>query len=373
MTKTQIITFKYRLEPNKAQEQKFVQFVGSGRFVFNRMLNRVKEAASNKIYLTFVDLANELPVLKREHPWLAEAPSQVLQQATKDLYNGVISFGRQRKKGKEYGFPSYRKKYIHDSMKFPQHVKVKDNWVWLSKIGWVRFRKSREIEGTIKQAVVKRRNDHWYVSLTCTLEKEVPEVVIKESHVVGLDVGLLNFATLSSGDVIPNPKFLKTLLKQVKHLQKLLSKAKKGGQNRLKLKKKLNKLHEHIRNARDDFLHKITTYLVKNYDAIVIEGLNVRGMVKNRCLSFAISDVAWSKFFSLLSYKCEWAGKKLIVIDRFFPSSKMCSSCTALQDMPLKQRTYKCSQCNLVMDRDLNAAKNIKKAGLSFLEKACGG
>ena len=212
MTKTQIKTFHYRLEPTKDQKRKIVQFAACGRFVFNRMLNRVKEAASNKIYFTFVDLANQIPELKREYQWLDEAPAQVLQQAAKDLSNGIISFGRERKRGKKYGFPSYRKKYVHDSIKFPQHVKVKDNCVWLPKVGWVRIRKSREIEGTIKQAVVKRRNDHWYVSLTCRLEKEVPEVEVKESQVVGLDVGLLNFATLSSGDVIPNPKFLKTLL-----------------------------------------------------------------------------------------------------------------------------------------------------------------
>ena len=368
MTKTLVITFKYRLKLTKEQLEKIVQAVGCSRFVFNHMLNRAKEAASDGNYLTYVDMANELPVLKILFEWLADAPSQVLQQAIKDLDRGIKSFNRERKKGKDHGFPGYRKKYVNDSIKFPQHIKLDNNHVLLPKIGWVRFIKSREIEGTIKQAVVKRQNNHWYVNLTCEIEKEVPEVEIRESHVIGLDVGLLTFATLSSGELIPNPKFLKTQLSKVKYLQKQFSKTKKGSKNRLKIRKKLSRLHEHIRNQRDDFLHKLTTHLVQNYDAIVVENLNVRGMVKNRCLSFAISDVSWSRFFSLLSYKCEWYGKKLIVVDRFFPSSKMCSSCGALQDMPLKERTYKCAQCGSVMDRDLNAALNIRKAGISFLQ-----
>ena len=137
------------------------------------------------------------------------------------------------KRGRDHGFPGYRKKYVNDSIKFPQHIKLDNNHVLLPKIGWVRFIKSREIEGTIKQAVVKRQNNHWYVNLTCQIEKEVPEVEIRESHVIGLDVGLLTFATLSSGELIPNPKFLKTQLSKVKYLQKQFSKTKKGSKNRL--------------------------------------------------------------------------------------------------------------------------------------------
>ena len=365
---------KFRLKQTKAQQQEIAQTAGSSRFVYNYALERYIRSAEENIYLSYEDICKELTSLKRnpQTEWLKKRPSQILQQAIKDATRAIDSFYREKKKKKKYGFPKFRRKFVHDSFKYPQHVKIDGNRAWLPKIGWVCFIDSRQIEGIIKQAVIKREGDHWYIHLTCEIKKEVVIIKPREEKVIGLDVGLLKFATLSNGEQIENPHYLKKSLNKLKRLQKSVSRTKRGSKNRLKLKNKMRKLHLRIKNQRLDFLHKITSQLVKQFDGIIIEDLNILGMVKNRRLSLAISDVGWGRFFSLLRHKIEWAGKVLVVINRFLPTSKACSSCGEKRDMPLIERTYSCFKCGLVLDRDLNAALNIREAGRSFLQdQAC--
>ena len=366
--------FKFRLKAKKAQWTLIAQAAGCARWIYNYALERYTKSSKEKIYLRYEDIANQLPGLKRDPQteWLSKPPAQILQQAIKDAIRAKDSFFREKKKNKKYGFPKFRRKFKHDSFKYPQHVKVDHDKVFLPKIGWVKFIDSRPIEGTIKQAVIKREGDHWYVSLVCEVQQEIEVVKPRAERVIGIDVGLLSFATLSNGEEISNPRYLKNSLTKLKHLQKKLARTKRGSKGRLKLKEKIRRLHFHIKNQRLDFLHKVTTQLVKNFDGIVIEDLHIRGMIKNRHLALAISDVGWGKFFSMLAYKCQWYGKVLVVINRFLPTSKTCSCCGEKQDMPLNERTYSCSKCGLEIDRDLNAALNIREAGLSFLQdQAC--
>ena len=368
--KTFAKVFKFRLKPNKTQRKKIAQNSGSARFTYNYALERFIKSAAEKIYLSYEDITKELTGLKRDPQtqWLKDAPAQILQQSVKDAMLAIDRFFKGKKKNKKDGFPKFRKKFVHDSFRYPQHISTNCNYVWLPKVGWVKFIKSREIEGTIKQAVVKREGNHWNISLACEIQQEVVPVKPKEERVVGIDVGLLRFATLSSGDEIHNPRHLKSSLNDLKRLQQAYARTKRGSKNRLKLKVKICKLHLRIKNQRLDFLHKLTTHIVQNFDGIVIEYLHILGMLKNPHLALAISDVGWGKFFAMLRYKCEWYGKVLVVINRFLPTSKTCSSCGEKKDMPLSKRTYSCSRCGSEIDRDLNAALNIRKAGISFLQ-----
>jgi putative transposase len=237
--------------------------------------------------------------------------------------------------------------------------------VFLPKIGWVSMRYSRPIEGVIKQATIKKSGQHWYIRIVCEINKTVEKVKVEEKKAVGIDLGLLSFASLSNGMVISNPKYLAKALKKLKRYQRAYSRTKKGSKNREKARIQLALQHELVKNKRKDFLHKLTTMLVKNHDLIAIEDLSIQGMMRNRKLAKSIADVGWYCFRKFLEYKCQWYGKHLVIIDKFEPTSKLCSSCNNKQDMPLSVRTYVCKSCNLEIDRDINASLNIRAAGIS--------
>ena len=368
--------FKYRLKPTALQRQWFINFAGMTRYVYNYGLGCIKKAFDQKIPLpTFKDLAYDLPPMKKSPDtcWLKEAHSQILQQALKDLEQAIKHFFRRlKKKNGNPGFPKFKKKGIRDTFRYPQGVKVQDSRCYLPKIGWVRYYDSRPLEGEIKQVTIKKEGEHWFVVIICQLMADIKPVIPVEAKVVGIDLGLKIFAYLSDGSSIENPAFLKKALVKLRILQRRHSRTQKGSKNRSKLRQKLIRLHTFIKNKRSDYLHKVTTELVKNHDALVVEDLNVSGMIKNRKLSRAIADAGWHTFVSYLRYKAAWLGKSVISINRFLPTSKECSRCHKLQDMPLKVRTYSCSSCGLSLDRDLNASINIRAAGLVVL-KACGG
>jgi len=347
------------------------------RWVYNFGLSLFKQAFDAKETLPkFVDLANKLPRLKRESEteWLKQAHSQILQQSLKDLEQATKHFFRRLKlkRGKP-GFPRFKKRGFRDSFRYPQGTKIANGAIYLPKIGWVAYRDSWPIEGKVKQVTVKREGDHWFVNIMCEITAIIKQVIPSVEKTVGIDLGLKKFAYVSDGHVVENPTFLKKELNKLRTLQRGFSRKQKGSRNQSKLAKKVGSLHVRIKNKRKDFLHKITTELVKNHDVLVVEDLNVKGMVRNRRLSRAISDAGWHLFGLLLNYKCSWYGKYFVKINRFLPTSKECSSCHALQDMPLNIRTYSCTSCGLNLDRDLNASKNIRAAGLSVLQKACGG
>ena len=368
-------TFLYRLKPTLVQKTKCMQFAGARRFIYNHGLNLVKTAFDNKLKIpSYTDIANTLPLLKNnsDTSWLKDIHSQVLQQTLKDLETAIKNFFRGLKTKKKIGFPAFKKKGKNDSFRYPQGVKCKDGKIWLPKIGWVAYYDSQPLEGIIKQVTVKRQGIHWYVAIVCEVEQIVTVVPITAEKTIGLDLGLSHFASISDGSVIENQSFLKKELRKLAYLQRSVSRKKKGSNNRKKSVAKVVKKHIDIFNQRKNFAHQLSHTLVKNHDAIVVEDLCIKGMVQNRHLSRAISDVGWGMFLNFLKYKCFWYGKHFLQINRFFPSSKICSSCGCQQEMPLEMRTYQCKNCGIQIDRDLNASLNIRAAGLAVFN-ACGG
>lgn len=233
-------------------------------------------------------------------------------------------------------------------------------------MGFVKFRKSKEISGIIKSVTISKNIlNRYYISVLCRTEIEnFPELDAK----IGIDVGLKDFCITSNNEFVSNPKYLRTLELKLKKAQKILSKRAKGGKNRFKQQKRVFKIHEKIRNQRLDFLHKLSTKLINENQVICLEDLQVKNMVKNHYLAKSISDASWSKFIELLKYKADWYGRNLIQIDKFFPSSKLCSNCgSAKKDLTLKDREYYCSSCGITIDRDYNASLNILNEGLKIL------
>ncbi|MBA3536264.1 IS200/IS605 family element transposase accessory protein TnpB [Candidatus Dependentiae bacterium] len=279
-------------------------------------------------------------------------------------------FCRRLKKKEKPGFPKFKKRGQKDSFRYPQGIKINGNAVFLPKTGWINFTNTRPIEGTIKQATIKRDGSHWLIHIACAVPVEIVYAPVSEDKAIGIDLGLLSFAHMSDGTVIDNPRCLKHELKQLRYLQRSCARKQKDSSNRKKSIVKIAQLHRKIRNKRKDFLYKVSTVVVKNHGVIAVEDLHVKGMIKNRHLSRSIADVGWSSFLQYLEYKCHWQGKHFVRVNRFLPSSKMCSSCSIQKDMPLKLRTYTCSSCSLIIDRDLNASKNIRSAGISAL-KTC--
>jgi len=212
---------------------------------------------------------------------------------------------------------------------------------------------------------------HWYICIVCEKEIDIDIVPISDDDAVGIDVGISCYAATSNGEKIPNPAYLRGLLDTLRYLSRSLSRKKKYSENWKKCVVRIQQLHIRIVNLRNDFLHKLSTLIAKNHGVVCVEDLNIKGMMKNGRLSRAIADAAWGKFHEFMRYKCDWNGKHFKKIGRFFPSSKLCSSCGNKQDMPLDKRVFKCNSCGLKLDRDINASINILAAGLSAL-RTCG-
>ena len=295
-----------------------------------------------------------------------------MQQSLKDLQSAYEHFFRRVQNGATPGFPRFKRKGRNDAFRYPQGVKVHHSKVFLPKIGWARYRDSRPVEGRILQATVKREGPYWFVSLAC--EVELPDsqpVALETTRVVGIDVGLKTFATLSDGMAIENPLFLAQALAALRQAQRSLSRKVKRSQNWYRQLRKVVTLHTRVKNARLDLLHKVSTAIIKSHDVVAVEDLNIQGMVKNHALARSIADVGWDLFVALLKYKAAWVGKRLVQIGRFEATSQACSGCGQRQPMPLSLRTYECAGCGLTIDRDWNASLNIRAAGLAVLN-ACG-
>lgn len=371
--------FFYRLKPKKSQLFQLANFAGACRYIYNKGLEERKKAYEEEsLSLRYFDQNRNLTKLKREEKthWLKEIHSQVLQQALKDLDQSFQNFFRRVKQKQTPGYPRFRCKGIRDSFRYPQGVKIQNNQAYLPKIGWVKFRKSREIQGTLKQTTISRRGENWYISFSCEIEIDPPKVAITEEKAVGIDVGLIHYGVLASGKsnehiVIPPPKFLKKLLPRMRVLSKRLSQKQKGSQNWKKAKRQLAKLHAKIRHARENFAHQLSTLIVKSHDIICVESLNIAELMQNKKLSRAIADASWRQFLGYLKYKAHERGKHFVEVGKYFPSSKLCSSCGHKQKMELQDREFCCQKCHLQIDRDYNSSIVIKTAGMSVLN-ACG-
>jgi len=356
--------FKYRLYPTEEQEKLLLQHGGNTRFLWNLFLEQnIEEYKKNRKFLWYYDLANSLPKLKEEHEFLKHSFSQSLQQTARHFDKALKDF----LKIEERNFPTFKKKNLYnDSFTCPQKYRLSYSYVFIPKIGEVRWIKHRPLQGKPKKITISQEGDKWYCSVLCEYEKE--EKPKQSDNLVGIDLGLKSFAVLSNGKTIKNIRTLKKYEKKLKKESRKLSRKEKCSNNRFKQRLKVSKIHTKIKNIRKDFLHKTTYSIAKNYDGIVLENLNVKGMMRNHNLSKAISDVSWSEFKRQLEYKCRWNDKHFVVIDRFEPTTKVCSDCGCIKEMKLSDRVFECEDCGLILDRDYNAAINILKLGCKQLD-----
>jgi putative transposase len=363
--------YKYKILPTKEQEESLLQCGGNTRFLWNYVLkinqDYYKETGKFKFYH---ELAVSLPKLKEEYPFLKESFSQSLQMVLRHFDKALKDSFK-----KEKGFPSFKKKMLlNDSFTCPQKWRLGRGFVFIPKIGEVKWIKHRAMKGKPKSITISQDGDKWYCSVLC--EYTIPDKAKECDNIVGCDVGLKEFAILSDGTVISNPRHTKKYENKLAKEQRKLSKKQKGSKNRFKQRLKVRKIHNKIRDTRKDFLHKTSNSIAKNYDGIFVEDLNIKGMMKNHCLAKSIGDVSWSEFNRQLEYKCKWSFKYYLKIGRFEPTSKTCSNCGCVQEMPLSKRIFDCPDCGISIDRDLNASLNIRNIGLNTVGhtgiNACG-
>lgn len=364
--------YKFRIYPNKTQQhQLHIEFAAS-KVVYNYFLNKSIELyKSEKKSSNYFDWNKELTYLKQEEDfkWVQQASSVCLQESLRDLNTAYQNFFRNIKKGTNLGFPNFKK--FNSSVRY-SNVKCKyskeNHKIQLSKCGWINVIDYKTPFGKLMNMTVsKTKSGKWFVSIC--VEQELKEYINNSSSKIGIDVGLKNFVTDSNGEKIDNPNFLKIQDQKIKRFQRQLSKKKIGSNNRKKAKLKLSKAHEKISSQRTNFLHQNSTKLVKENKLIAIEDLNISGMVKNHRLAKSIMDVSWSEFFRMLTYKGEWYDCEIKKTGRFEPTSKKCNNCGYIKlDMTLSDRLWVCPQCNTMLDRDINAAKNILSLALDRKE-----
>jgi putative transposase len=362
--------YKYAILPTSEQKQSLARFFGCCRFVYNLGLQVKMQAwRSARKPLNYIELAHQMKELKdTEATWLAECPSQTLQMALRNLDNAYTNFFRGA------GFPRFKSKHDKQSIQFPQGVKAnfENSTIFLPKLKNVTCIFHRKFYGDIKTVTLsKTSTGKYFVSILVDNQTEcAAKRPVKEKTAVGIDVGIRSFATLSDGTIFDNPKYLRSNLKRLRVEQRRLSRrfrkgAKEQSKSYQKQKLTVALLHERIRNQREDYLHKASTYIIKSSDTVSLEDLNIKGMMQNDKLALAIGEVGWHKFTSMLEYKAEWYGRNIIYIGRFEPSSKLCSHCgTIFKELSLKDRSWTCQSCGTTHDRDCNAAKNIKNFGL---------
>ena len=357
-------SYKFRLFPTKKQQELLSKHFGHCRFVFNRFLSERKETyEKDNTSLNYYDNAKSLTELKTntDFTWLKEVNSQSLQASLKNLDTAYKNFFR-----KQNRFPRFKSKYDNQSFKIPQNVKIEEEKLIIPKFKeGISFREHRKLEGNILFATVsKTATGKYFVSITC---EQNHVSYPKTGKVVGIDTGIKELAILSNGSRYENIQSLKTSLKKLKYEQRQLSKKQKGSHSRMKQKRKLVLVHEKITNTRKDYLHKVSTEIIKNHDVIVVEDLAVKNLLKNHRLAQAMSDVSLGAFYTMLEYKANGNEKDYVKIDRFFPSSKTCSACGWINEkLKLSDRQWTCSGCGQTHDRDLNASKNILNQGLKI-------
>ncbi len=361
---------KVRLYPTPEQKRSLAKAFGSVRWLWNYCL-----AQNNKIYketgkaLSAITMKKWIPQLKlqAETEWLKETYSQCLQASVINL--GIAYKNFFEKRG---GFPRFKSKHGKQSLQYPQNVKLLDDAVKFPRLGEIKANLHRTFEGELKTVTItKTKTGKYYASLL--FDDGLPEP--NPSHkgkAIGIDLGLTHFAISSDGSKFENPRHIKKHERNLKRKQQKLSRKQKGSQARARARRLVAGVHEKISNARIDFLHKLSRKLVNENQVIITENLNIKGMVRNHKLAKSILDCGWGMFLKFIDYKCQKEGKVFLEIDRFFPSSKTCNHClTVVDSLPLDLRTWDCPSCGTKnIDRDINAAKNIRDEGLRIL--SCG-
>jgi len=357
-------SYKFRIYPNAEQKEQLAQTFGCARFVYNWALSNKKEAYENNIKKSANDVSKELTALKKDPNfiWLKDVSSVCLQQSLMNLDNAYQRFFK-----KQGGFPTYKKRSNKQSARYVKSGFVfKNNQLKLAKQAkYMKVKFSRPLTGEVSSITVSKTPEgKYYASL---LVKEHYKPKSKTAKQLGIDLGIKDFATFSDGKRVANPKHLLSSMKKLKRLQRQLSRKVKGSKNRDKARIKVARLHSKIANQRADFLHKLSTQIINENQVICVETLSIKEMMKTRHIARLVGSLGLNQFLNMLRYKSEWNEREFIQIDRWFPSSKTCFECgTVNGELTLKDRHWKCA-CGAVIDRDVNAAKNILKEGLLIL------
>jgi len=363
--------FKYRLYPNKEQAEKIDKNIGCSRWIYNYALAKKKKTwQEEKKNLSRYDIQKDLSELKRQEKteWLKEADAKALIFSLLNLDNAYQKFFREHR-----GYPNFKSKK-NKKQSYTTYQNIKIDWdnqkLNIAKNKDIKIKLHRKFENEVKQITISKTPVGKYFSsiLVDTKDKEKEKCKINEKTAIGIDLGIKTFIAISDSRKIENPKILYKHEKKLAREQRRLSRKKKGSNNKNRQRIKVARIHEKVTEIRKDFLHKLSTKLTheKQVKSIVLENLNVNGMLKNRHLSKAIANVSWGKFVELLAYKCDWYGVNLLKIGRFEPSSKLCSKCGMINnDLTLSDREWVCPNCGSKLDRDINAAINIKRFGLN--------
>ena len=367
-TKTILRGYKFQIIPTEEQKEFFSKSFGSSRFVYNHFLNVRKNLYLDaKKSLSYSKLCIELTKLKsdKEFIWLNEINSQSLQQSLRQLDVAYTRFFK-----KTSAFPTFKSKYDDQSFVIPQHFKLEGNLLYIPKLKKpIKVNNHREFGDNHKICFViisKTKTNKYFVSYC--VEEEFKSEVKKTDSKIGIDLGLIDLMTFSDGTKVTNPKIAKKYRSKLIYQQRQHSKKKKEGKNKEKARLKLANTYEKITNVKQDYTHKLTSNIIKNHDVIVMENLSITNMMKNHKLARSIQDVSWYEIVRQLKYKSEWNDRQFIQIDRFFPSSKTCNNCNYInQALKMSDRSWKCPNCQVEMDRDYNASLNIIKQGLSGL------
>lgn len=358
--------FQFRLCPTKAQAKLLQAQLDECRWLYNELLFQRKIAYEElDMSLSKYQQLMFLPILKEERPSLKMIHSQVLQNIVDRLDKSFQAFFRRCKAGEKSGFPRFRGMHRYDSFCYPQSgFLVLGKEIALSKIGRIRIKMHRPIEGEIKTCTIKKTaSGSWNVTLSC----EVSTIPLEsKTEAIAIDVGLESFATLSNGEKIANPRFFKKEEKALAKAQRKLSKLAKGTKERRKTGKSVAKIHERIKNQRKDFCHKQSRKIVDQYQYICIEDLNIKNMIEGSHFAKSIADASWNQFRQFLTYKAAEAGRKLGLVNPAY-TSQICSQCGHLEPKKLAEREHRCYQCGYTAHRDFNAAQNILALGLDGL------